>query len=81
MKAVRGLARAAGYYVECPRCGSLLTDPRSGSQLIGLDTIDALIGDLPREVAHKSGVVATCFECLSRVIIPAAVVRALEVRL
>lgn len=75
-RAVKGIAQMAGFYVECPRCHDLLTDPRSGSQLIGRDSIDRFRGDLPAEVARKSGVVVDCFGCGSRVQIPATVVRA-----
>ena len=77
MKAVRGVASAAAFYVECPRCHDLVTDPCTGSQMVGRDTIDALRGDLPVETIRRSGVVATCHGCLSRVQIPASVVRAL----
>lgn len=61
------------YVVPCPACDSPLCDPRTASQVVGRDSVDALAA-IGRQRGYPTGVVE-CFECGTLFRLPAAVRR------
>lgn len=69
-----GHACVTAYYVTCPHCSVPLTDPRTGSHMIGRDSVEAFAGLAPTPTA-KGQIVVACFDCGERYALPAAVSR------
>ena len=71
-----GTASIAAYYVSCPRpdCETPLSDPSTGSFLIGRDSVDAFRRIEPTLTA-KGQIIVKCDGCGVRFVLPAAVSR------
>lgn len=69
-----GRSSVSAYYVSCPHCDYTLTDPRTGSHVIGPDSVDTFRKAAPTSIA-KGQIVVTCFGCDAQYVLPAVVAR------
>ena len=69
-----GRASVTAYFVSCPHCEWALTDPRTGSHMIGRDSVEAFRRSAPTLTA-KGQIVVTCFGCDASFVLPAVLSR------
>lgn len=60
----------AAYYIGCPHCHEALKDPRTGSYMIGVDSVDAF-----RKAGMRLSGIVPCQDCGGLIRLPAPVLR------